>query len=137
MLPSYVSYCTAISSSQKVLRCAALVCSSRVLLRYIGGESYWYLKGLAFIRCKCLFRQRESARIKGEAALAAGEAGAAAQHFSKAVGVTHDMAYQLIKVIGTSVTITLYDTPGNSRQHGSWYRISCRMKNINIEAWQG
>lgn len=64
--------------------------------------------------CKCFFRQRESARIKGEAALAAGEAGAAAQHFSKAVGVTHDMAYQLIKVIDSA--ITLYHIPGNTRQ---------------------
>lgn len=44
-------------------------------------------------------RQRDTARSKGEAALAAGEAGAAAQHFSKAVGVTHDMAFELIKVI--------------------------------------
>ena len=42
--------------------------------------------------------QRDTARSKGEAALAAGEAGAAAQHFSKAVGVTHDMAFALIKV---------------------------------------
>lgn len=52
--------------------------------------------GLAFV--VQLFRQRDSAKSKGEAALAAGEAGAAAQHFSKAVGVTHDMAFQFIKV---------------------------------------
>ena len=30
--------------------------------------------------------------------MAAGEAGAAGHHFSKAVGVTHDMAFQFIKV---------------------------------------
>lgn len=45
-----------------------------------------------------LIRQRDSARAKGDAALAAGEAGAAAQHFSKAVGVTYEMAFELIKV---------------------------------------
>lgn len=55
--------------------------------------------GLAFAVKLLLFRQRESAKSKGEAALVAGEAGAAAQHFSKAVGVTHDMAYQFIKVM--------------------------------------
>eukprot|EP00903_Cladosiphon_okamuranus_P010646 g10067.t1 len=44
-------------------------------------------------------RQRESAQSKGEAALAAGEAGAAAQHFSKAVGVSHDMAFQFMKAL--------------------------------------
>lgn len=54
---------------------------------------------LSLVLLFVLFRQRESARSKGEAAMAAGEAGAAAQHFSKAVGVTHDMAFQFIKVI--------------------------------------
>lgn len=37
--------------------------------------------------------------MKGEAALAAGEPGAAAHHFAKAVGVTHEMARDLMKVI--------------------------------------
>lgn len=43
-------------------------------------------------------RQREESKAKGEAALAAGEAGAAAHHFAKSVGVTYTMAQELIKV---------------------------------------
>ncbi|CAM9157672.1 unnamed protein product [Ectocarpus sp. 6 AP-2014] len=57
-------------------------------------------------------RQRESARSKGEAALAAGEAGAAAQHFSKAVGVTHDMAFLLMKALrqaGVELIVAPYE----------------------------
>lgn len=45
---------------------------------------------------KC--RQREANKAKGEAALALGEAGAAAHHFAKAVAVTHEMTQDLIKV---------------------------------------
>lgn len=45
-----------------------------------------------------LCRQRETSMVKGQEALAAGESGAAAQHFAKATVVTHDMAYALIKV---------------------------------------
>lgn len=47
------------------------------------------------------------ARSKGEAALAAGEAGAATQHFSKAVEVTYDMAFALIKVSSEDCSILL------------------------------
>ncbi|CAM9095247.1 unnamed protein product, partial [Ectocarpus fasciculatus] len=57
-------------------------------------------------------RQRESARSKGEAALAAGEAGAAAQHFSKAVGVTHDMAFHFMKALrqaGVELIVAPYE----------------------------
>lgn len=43
-------------------------------------------------------RQRETSMVKGQEALAAGESGAAAQHFAKATAVTHQMAYELIKV---------------------------------------
>ncbi|CAM9465207.1 unnamed protein product [Scytosiphon promiscuus] len=57
-------------------------------------------------------RQREMARSRGEAALTAGEAGAAAQHFSKAVGVTHDMAFHFMKALrqaGVELIVAPYE----------------------------
>lgn len=73
------------------------------LLRLRRHYLYPHEAGIAEISTVHLFRallcrQRKTSMVKGQQALAAGESGAAAQHFAKATTVTHQMAYELIKV---------------------------------------